>query len=55
MIEKEKVITNMSIVSGFLNIDELGVNAKEYDTDLNYVGAPFIWFKLVFTLCRSKK
>ena len=37
---REGVITNIGIATDPTDIAaELGVNAKEYDTDLNYVGA----------------
>ena len=37
---REGVITNIGIATDPADIAaELGVNAKEYDTDLNYVGA----------------
>tara|TARA_Y100000004_G_scaffold116152_1_gene130522 strand:+ start:424 stop:726 length:303 start_codon:yes stop_codon:yes gene_type:complete len=37
---REGVITNIGIATDPADIaGELGVNAKEYDTDLNYVGA----------------
>ena len=37
---RERVITNIGIATDPTDIAaELGVNAKEYDTDLNYVGA----------------
>lgn len=37
---REGVITNIGIATDPADIaGELGVNAKEYDTDLNYIGA----------------
>ena len=37
---REGVITNIGIATDPTDIAaELGVNAKEYDTDLNYIGA----------------
>ena len=37
---REGVITNIGIATDPTDIGgELGVNAKEYDTDLNYMGA----------------
>ena len=37
---REGVITNIGIATDPTDIaGELGLNAKEYDTDLNYVGA----------------
>jgi len=37
---REGVVTNIGIATDPADIaGELGVNAKEYDTDLNYVGA----------------
>ena len=37
---REGVVTNIGIATDLADIGgELGVNAKEYDTDLNYTGA----------------